>query len=121
VFVPLVGGGKGMTDSRMRVRDSLAECRGHARDMNRGQHPDANDKPTIVARSLWASGNGHSVAVALLFVMLSEALVPADSDVSQLPQEVPSPALDGATAWLNSRPLTPASLRGKVVVVDCWT
>ena len=31
------------------------------------------------------------------------------------------PSLDGATAWLNSPPLTPAGLRGKVVLVDFWT
>jgi thiol-disulfide isomerase/thioredoxin len=30
------------------------------------------------------------------------------------------PALDGATGWLNSKPLTRESLRGKVVVVDFW-
>jgi len=31
------------------------------------------------------------------------------------------PAFDGATAWLNSAPLGPAELRGKVVLVDFWT
>jgi thiol-disulfide isomerase/thioredoxin len=31
------------------------------------------------------------------------------------------PALDGATAWLNSEPLDPAGLRGRVVLVDFWT
>ena len=31
------------------------------------------------------------------------------------------PSLAGATAWLNSRPLTPAELRGRVVLVDFWT
>ena len=31
------------------------------------------------------------------------------------------PALDGATGWLNSEPLDPAALRGKVVLVDFWT
>jgi thiol-disulfide isomerase/thioredoxin len=31
------------------------------------------------------------------------------------------PSLDGATAWLNSPPLTPEELRGKVVAVDFWT
>ena len=31
------------------------------------------------------------------------------------------PALSGANEWLNSEPLTPASLRGKVVLIDFWT
>jgi cytochrome c biogenesis protein CcdA/thiol-disulfide isomerase/thioredoxin len=31
------------------------------------------------------------------------------------------PALDGATEWLNSPPLTADALRGRVVVIDFWT
>ena len=31
------------------------------------------------------------------------------------------PSFGGATGWLNSEPLTPEGLRGKVVVVDFWT
>jgi cytochrome c biogenesis protein CcdA/thiol-disulfide isomerase/thioredoxin len=31
------------------------------------------------------------------------------------------PALDGAITWINSPPLTPQMLRGKVVLVDFWT
>jgi thiol-disulfide isomerase/thioredoxin len=31
------------------------------------------------------------------------------------------PSLGGTTEWLNSPPLTPASLRGKVVLVNFWT
>lgn len=31
------------------------------------------------------------------------------------------PSLDGATTWLNSPPLTPQGLRGKVVLIDFWT
>jgi thiol-disulfide isomerase/thioredoxin len=31
------------------------------------------------------------------------------------------PALDGATGWLNSEPLTPEALRGRVVLVQFWT
>jgi thiol-disulfide isomerase/thioredoxin len=31
------------------------------------------------------------------------------------------PSLAGATAWLNSEPLSPAELRGKVVLVNFWT
>jgi thiol-disulfide isomerase/thioredoxin len=31
------------------------------------------------------------------------------------------PSFEGATGWLNSPPLTPEGLRGKVVLVDFWT
>lgn len=39
----------------------------------------------------------------------------------QLPVEGQIPSLAGAIEWLNSKPLTPAELRGKVVLVDFWT
>jgi hypothetical protein len=38
-----------------------------------------------------------------------------------LPVEGHLPSFDGATGWLNSSPLTPAELRGRVVLVDFWT
>jgi thiol-disulfide isomerase/thioredoxin len=38
-----------------------------------------------------------------------------------LPDEGRLPSFDGATEWLNSPPLTPASLGGKVVLVNFWT
>jgi thiol-disulfide isomerase/thioredoxin len=38
-----------------------------------------------------------------------------------LPSEGRLPPFSGATGWLNSPPLTPADLRGKVVLVDFWT
>lgn len=37
------------------------------------------------------------------------------------PIEGELPSLAGATTWLNSQPLTPAGLRGKVVLVQFWT
>jgi thiol-disulfide isomerase/thioredoxin len=40
---------------------------------------------------------------------------------ARLPDEGELPSLDGATGWLNSPPLTPAGLRGKVVLADFWT
>ena len=39
----------------------------------------------------------------------------------RLPVEGELPSFSGATAWLNSPPLTAAGLRGKVVLVDVWT
>jgi thiol-disulfide isomerase/thioredoxin len=40
---------------------------------------------------------------------------------AQLPVEGELPSFDGATGWLNSSPLTPAGLRGKVVLAGFWT
>src|ERR1700761_2274275 len=39
----------------------------------------------------------------------------------RLPVEGDLPSFDGATGWLNSPPLTPAGLRGKVVLVNFCT
>ena len=49
-----------------------------------------------------------------LVALLTAAMAP-------LPVEGELPPLSGATAWLNSQPLTAADLRGKVVVVDFGT
>jgi thiol-disulfide isomerase/thioredoxin len=38
-----------------------------------------------------------------------------------LPVEGRLPSFEGATGWLNSEPLTPEGLRGRVVLVDFWT
>ena len=40
---------------------------------------------------------------------------------ADLPVEGKLPSFDGANGWLNSQPLTPSGLRGKVVVVQFWT
>jgi thiol-disulfide isomerase/thioredoxin len=39
----------------------------------------------------------------------------------RLPVEGELPSFDGATGWLNSPPLTPADLRGRVVLTSFWT
>jgi cytochrome c biogenesis protein CcdA/thiol-disulfide isomerase/thioredoxin len=49
--------------------------------------------------------------------MMMSAARPA----GDLPVEGEIPSFAGATLWLNSPPLTPEGLRGKVVVVDFWT
>jgi thiol-disulfide isomerase/thioredoxin len=42
-------------------------------------------------------------------------------DPVQLPDEGRIADFEGATGWLNSEPLTPEELRGRVVLVDFWT
>jgi len=46
---------------------------------------------------------------------------PTTSKKTRLPDEGEFPSLAGAIEWINSPPLTPAGLRGKVVLVDVWT
>ena len=57
-------------------------------------------------------------------------MVPAEVDLvtkiaagttADLPVEGAMPGFSGSTEWLNSTPLTPQALRGKVVLVDFWT
>lgn len=42
-------------------------------------------------------------------------------DAGELPIEGHLPSFEGSTGWLNSEPLTPQELRGRVVLVDFWT
>ena len=42
-------------------------------------------------------------------------------DREVLPVEGRLASFDRATSWLNSEPLTPTGLRGRVVLVDFWT
>jgi cytochrome c biogenesis protein CcdA/thiol-disulfide isomerase/thioredoxin len=46
-------------------------------------------------------------------------MMSAGGDAAGIPPMLPE--LSGATAWINSAPLTAQSLRGKVVLVDFWT
>jgi thiol-disulfide isomerase/thioredoxin len=58
----------------------------------------------------------------MLGVSLPASIQPfAQEHPMPLPMEGRMPSLSGATAWLNSPPLTAESLRGKIVVVDFWT
>jgi thiol-disulfide isomerase/thioredoxin len=43
------------------------------------------------------------------------------AEAEALPFEGRLPGFEGAAGWLNSPPLTPDELRGKVVLVDFWT
>ena len=66
-----------------------------------------------MSNSTMAMSNGKADGHAM---MMSAAKSGAD-----LPVEGELPSFAGATLWLNSPPLTPEALHGKVVVVDFWT
>jgi len=55
--------------------------------------------------------------------MRAQWLAPAGLHTAsaELPVEGRLPSLEGATGWINSPPVTPGSLRGKVVLVNFWT
>ncbi|QBR03144.1 cytochrome c biogenesis protein DipZ [Paraburkholderia pallida] len=69
------------------------------------------------SRSQALAQAGAQPPTAPLAIKASTAPAPAEA----LPVEGTLPPLDGAVQWLNSPPLTAASLKGKVVLVDFWT
>jgi len=59
---------------------------------------------------------------ALVLAIAAAGAVAAPLDVhGAMPIEGRMPSLAGATGWLNSPPLAPAALQGKVVLLDVWT
>ena len=51
----------------------------------------------------------------------NSAAMTGGSENDALPIEGQLPSLDGATEWLNTKPLTAEDLKGKVVLIDFWT
>jgi thiol-disulfide isomerase/thioredoxin len=71
---------------------------------------------------LLAAVLGSTTGASIHHPSANEALVqPMISRSPELPDEGAFPSLGGATLWLNSPPLTAASLHGKVVLVDFST
>src|SRR6516164_5542157 len=86
----------------MRVARTARAAR-PARPPARAARPDIQRPEGIVMTAHWPVPAGlHTASV-------------------RLPVEGELPDLDGATGWLNSEPLTPAGLRGKVVLASFWT
>ncbi|WP_186130278.1 cytochrome c biogenesis protein DipZ [Burkholderia gladioli] len=86
--------------------------------------------PSMMAAgdAMRAAANGASPSADNGSAMMSAATQSARQNAAMLrvsapalPVEGDAPSLAGATEWLNSPPLTNASLRGKVVLVDFWT
>jgi thiol-disulfide isomerase/thioredoxin len=62
-----------------------------------------------------------ATGLRLVFAALLVLAIAAAFQIRGRPPPAEFPSLAGATEWLNSAPLTPAALRGKVVLVDFWT
>jgi len=75
--------------------------------------PGARGGSMAMSNSSMAMSNSKSDGHAM---MMSAAKPSGD-----LPVEGEIPSFAGAALWLNSAPLTPEALRGKVVMVDFWT
>jgi cytochrome c biogenesis protein CcdA/thiol-disulfide isomerase/thioredoxin len=64
---------------------------------------------------------GSRLEQSLIDRAMPQPLVKPAAPGEALAIEGKLPSLDGATLWLNSPPLTPEALNGKVVLVDFWT
>jgi cytochrome c biogenesis protein CcdA/thiol-disulfide isomerase/thioredoxin len=65
---------------------------------------------------------GNANAMAMTNTMTGgQAMMMSGKSSGGLPIEGDMPSLSGATSWLNSPPLSPEQLRGKVILVDFWT
>ncbi|WP_186056418.1 cytochrome c biogenesis protein DipZ [Burkholderia gladioli] len=93
-------------------------------------HGDAGNGNAMMAAgdAMRAAANGASPGADNGSAMMSAATQSARQNAAMLrvsapalPVEGDAPSLAGATEWLNSPPLTNASLRRKVVLVDFWT
>ena len=69
----------------------------------------------LLVRRLGRPPDARPAGKSLDEFVADEAASPALTDEGEMPE------FNGATAWLNSPPLTRAQLRGKVVLVDFWT
>jgi cytochrome c biogenesis protein CcdA/thiol-disulfide isomerase/thioredoxin len=82
-------------------------------------HPQPQEDASAMAMNANGAMNGSNNGAnnnAMASNAMMSAAKPAGPAV-----EGALPPLNGATAWLNSTPLTPEALRGKVVLVDFWT
>jgi cytochrome c biogenesis protein CcdA/thiol-disulfide isomerase/thioredoxin len=99
---------QGLVD-KLRSPQPPAAMTGSPSTMMQGP-PAAEPQPSTEANPVAMTGNRPAMAPAN----------PPAPDAG-LPVEGELPSLSGAVLWLNSPPLTPEALKGKVVVVDFWT
>jgi len=91
-------------------------------------NPSANNGPVVMTGDAPAQpqplADAELAKTPVGTVAGSPAATPQPSQpppASNLPVEGELPSLSGAVQWLNSPPLSPEALRGKIVVIDFWT
>jgi cytochrome c biogenesis protein CcdA/thiol-disulfide isomerase/thioredoxin len=80
------------------------------------RQPDSGGAMMAMPGAMTGTMSGNAMMSGANAMM--SATAPA---AGELPVEGELPSLSGAVAWLNSPPLTPQALRGKVVLIDFWT
>lgn len=84
----------------------------------------ANDiERSLAPASAQPSAPGGGLQLSRPGTTIDGALSDCSSDSAELQQCGPAPALTGVTGWLNTpdgKPLDPASVRGKVILIDFW-
>jgi cytochrome c biogenesis protein CcdA/thiol-disulfide isomerase/thioredoxin len=84
----------------------------------------AGNDAMMAANGQMMAANPHEAPVGDAMTLTMTRPSGSSSAPNIAPIIAPRPALakiSGATAWINSPPLAPESLRGKVVLVDFWT
>ncbi len=85
----------------------------------------AQREPSVRSRSGYLLVAALLTAGAVAAVFIASEANPRDvaprADVSNLPVGPKVPGLGAAEGWINSKPLSKADLRNKVVVYDFWT
>lgn len=68
-----------------------------------------------------ANGFGAKLEQHLLALSPTAASAPKLQPIADTAPTSAMPPFSGGTAWINSPPLTPEALKGKVVLIDFWT
>jgi cytochrome c biogenesis protein CcdA/thiol-disulfide isomerase/thioredoxin len=90
---------------------SLLAAPGASQRQEQAPRAEREAQASLAVQAAPAAPAAHIVRVSL----------PVAAPASALPVEGQLPSFDGANGWLNSAPLSPEALRGKVVVVNFWT
>jgi cytochrome c biogenesis protein CcdA/thiol-disulfide isomerase/thioredoxin len=125
-------------DTRFLTQVSLASTAPIEQDLVDKLHSADSEQPSTKGGTVTMTGNpsvitegrpeaqGQQSAAGVPVAMTGKPppmmqQVRPQVQVEDFPDEGAMPSLSGAVQWLNSPPLTPEALKGKVVVVDFWT